>query len=281
MLKKQKNSLLCPQCRRLISSDEPMCPYCGMIRPGAWWKKNPLAMGFSQADKLIRTVMFINIGMFALTLMFKPNLSGISFNPFYFLSPDTGSLILLGATGTLPIDRMQRWWTLISANYLHGGLLHIVFNMLVFRQLATLVIREYGTHRMFAIYTIGGIAGFWVSYLAGIRITIGASAAVCGLIGAILYYGKSRGGIYGQLIYKQVGAWAISIFIFGLIVPGINNWGHGGGLFGGVLAGFLLGYREKEPEKPYHKTLAWVFLLVTLLVLSWAVFSGIYYRLQR
>jgi rhomboid protease GluP len=112
-----------------------------------------------------------------------------------------------------------------------------------------LVIREYGTHRMIVIYTLSGVGGFLVSYLAGVGFTIGASAAVCGLIGAALYYGKSRGGIYGQAVYRQVGGWALGIVLFGLLVPGINNWAHGGGMAAGILMGLLSGIPRTQKGK--------------------------------
>jgi rhomboid protease GluP len=217
--------------------------------------------------------------MYLISLLLNPLFSSLSINPLTFLSPSDTSLLLMGATGTIPIDRYHRWWTVLSANYLHGGILHIFFNMMAFRQLAPLVIREYGVHRMFIIYTIGGIAGFGVSYLAGVRLTIGASAAVCALIGAILYFGKSRGGVYGNAVYRQIGGWAVGLFLFGLLVPGINNWGHGGGFVAGALLGFLLGYQEKVREKFIHKAVAGLCMILTLLILSWAVVSGIYYRM--
>ena len=187
--------------------------------------------------------------------------------------------MVLGATGTLPIDRYHRWWTLLTANYLHGSILHIIFNMLAFYQLAPIIIREFGAYRMFIIYTLGGVGGFFISYLAGISFTIGASASVCGLMGAILYYGKDRGGIYGQALFRQMGGWAISIFLFGFMIPNINNWGHAGGIIVGALVAFCLGYKEKYQESFLQKSLAFFCLTATVLTLSWAVFTGIFYRL--
>jgi rhomboid protease GluP len=217
--------------------------------------------------------------MYAISLFLNPLASSLSLNPLTFLSPDNRSLLLLGATGTVPINLYHRWWTLISANWLHGGILHIFFNMMAFRQLALLVIREYGIFRMIIIYTMGGLIGFLVSYFAGVTLTIGASAAVCALIGALLYYGKSRGGVYGRTIYRQIGGWAVALFLFGFLVPGINNWGHGGGVIAGGLLGFLLGYAEKAKENLVHKTIAAACVIVTLTTLGWAVVSGIFYRI--
>jgi rhomboid protease GluP len=130
---------------------------------------------------------------------------------------------------------------------------------------------------MLVIYTLGGVFGLVLSFLAGVRFTIGASAAVCGLIGAILYYGKSRGGIYGRNLFSQIGGWAITIFVFGLIVPGINNWGHGGGMAAGALLGFLLGYQEKKRENIRHKFLGASCVILTATVLAWAALSSIFY----
>jgi rhomboid protease GluP len=151
--------------------------------------------------------------------------------------------------------------------------------MAVFRQIAPLIIREYGPHRMFILYMAGGVFGFLISFLAGVHVTIGASAAVCGLIGAAIYYGKSRGGVYGQAIYKQIGGWAVAILILGLIIPGINNWGHAGGFLAGIGCGALLGYIERKPEASWHRTLALVFALLTIAVLGWAVATSLHYRI--
>ena len=279
MPRNPRHSFLCPNCRKLISSDESQCPYCGMTNPGSWWKNNAWLRVFFDADQLIKAIIFANIGMYIITLLIEPGLSSLSMNPFSFLSPANSSLLLLGATGTIPIDRLHRWWSLVSANFLHGGILHILFNMVAFKQLSLLVTREYGNYRMFVIYMLSGIFGFWVSYLAHVAFTMGASAAVCGLMGSALYYGKSRGGIYGKTIYQQVGTWALVVFLFGLIAPGINNWAHGGGLVAGFLLSFLLGYQEKKPERFFHKTIAGLCAFITILILVWATISGFYYRI--
>jgi rhomboid protease GluP len=269
--------MLCPNCRRLINVAEPNCPYCGIANPGSWWK-SIWSRGFSNAEDLIRLVVYVNVAMFILSLLVNPRLSSLSFNPFGLLSPDSRSLILLGATGTIPIEQLHRWWTLLSANYLHGGILHILFNMMALKQIGPLISQEYGTSRMFAIYTISGAFGYLLSYFAGVSLTIGASAAVCGLLGAALYYGKARGGAYGGMIYSQIGGWVIGIFLFGLLVPQVNNWGHGGGLVAGVLLGLLLGYNEKNTESLFHRFLAGMCLILTAMVLIWAVATGIFYK---
>jgi len=272
----EKKSMLCPSCRKLISSYEERCPCCGISNPGSRWKKSLPARILNNPQDMIKIIIYTNIVFYALTILLNPSKMGISMNPLTFLSPSNNSLFLFGATGTIPIDRLDWWWTLVSASYLHGGLLHIFFNMMALRQLGPFVIHEYGLNRFFTIYTLTGIAGFYVSYLAGIPFTIGASASICGLIGATLYYGKSRGGFYGDAIFKQVMGWVIFLGIFGFIVPGINNWGHGGGIVSGLLLGFILGYNESKMESQLHRTLALGCIFLTAGILLWAVLHAVY-----
>jgi rhomboid protease GluP len=162
----------------------------------------------------------------------------------------------------------------VSANYLHGGIFHLIFNLMALKQIAPLVSNEYGTSRMFTIYTFGGVIGYTISYFAGVPFTIGASAAVCSLIGALLYYGKSRGGAYGSSVYREVSGWVVSLFVFGLIFPGINNWGHGGGIIGGIVVGAIIGYNERRRENNFDHVLALMSGATTAVILAWAVVSA-------
>jgi rhomboid protease GluP len=270
MENQKRHSVLCPNCRRLISMDETQCPYCGLRNPGSRWKSNLWTGSLLSADNLVRNIIYLNAAMFILSIIISPSATQFSMSPFGFLSPGSQSLLLLGATGRIPIDAYHRWWTVISANYLHGSILHILFNMMALRQIGPLIIQEYGGYRTFAIYTISGVGGYLVSYFAGVSFTIGASAAVCGLIGAAIFYGKHRGGVFGQAVYQQVGGWAIGIFAFGFLVPGINNWAHGGGLIFGILTGFLFGYHEKNAENYYHRVVAGICVVATIGALVWS-----------
>ena len=277
----KNNSQLCPGCRKLISRSETTCPFCGLKNPSSRLKNNVLVTALSDDVQLITMLISVNVIMFVLSIVIDPQLGQMNFSPFNFLSPSNQSLLVLGSTGTIPLFQLHHWWSLLSANYLHGSLLHILFNMLALRQLAPLVIQEFGANRMILIYTLGGVGGFFLSSLAGVRFTIGASASLCSLIGAMLYYGKSRGGIYGQNIFSQIGGWALGIALFGFMVPGINNWGHGGGMVAGVLLGYLLGYREKKRENFGHKILAIFCIGVSVLILLWSCFNGMLFLLFK
>jgi rhomboid protease GluP len=272
-----RRSILCPNCRKLISIDEPLCPYCGISRPGSWWKTVFLNLFSLTAYNIIKSLIIVNAVLFVTSVLLSSSGLSTSANPMRLLAPSNNILLLMGATGTIPIERLHRWWTLVSAGYLHGGILHIFFNMFVLFQIGPLVLQEFGFYRFIIVYAVGGVIGFWVSYLAGIPFTIGASASLMALIGALLYYGKSRGGVFGQSLFRQLFGWVIGIGLFGLLVPGINNWGHGGGLVGGITLGYLLGYNDKNQETYLHKFFAVICIITTGIILLWAVLSTIYY----
>jgi rhomboid protease GluP len=284
----RNNALLCPGCRKLISRDVPACPHCGLAHPGSSWKANWWTQKLLSADGLIKAIIYTNVGFYVLALLLDPRGFSFSMNPLNFLSPASNSLFILGATGRYPIDQIWPnitglpgvgWLTLITANFLHGSLLHILFNMLVLRQLGQLTITEFGIYRMLIIYLTSGVGGFYLSYLAGVPFTIGASAAVCGLIGALIYFGKARGGVYGNMVYRQIGGWAIGLIIIGFL-PGINNWGHAGGFLTGIGVAFLVGYQERRPETFAHKAIAGVGTLVTLAVLAASAGFAVFYTIS-
>jgi rhomboid protease GluP len=274
MSPRERTSLLCPNCRKLISADEPACPYCGLSKPGA---RNFLYGGLNNLSwDITQIIIYLNGGFYILSLLLSAANITLSANPFTLLSPSQEGLFILGATGTIPIAGFGRWWTLISASFLHGSLMHIFFNMMALRQLGPFVVQEYGLHRFVIIYTVTGVTGFMLSYLAGVPFTIGASACICGLIGAILYYGKSRGGFYGEAIYKQALGWVVGLVIYGLLFSGINNWAHGGGVASGILFAWWLGYLEERRETILHKTLAQGCIVLTGLVLLFVIFQTAY-----
>jgi len=270
-----QRSISCPRCGRLIDGAQSSCAWCGAKRPGVW-SKIVASTRDQDGDALVKAIIAANVAFYLLSLLLSRH-RGFSANPLRFLSPDQNSLLLLGATGTVPVVELGRFWTLISASYLHGGLLHIIFNMMALRQIGPWVSAEFGPSRMFIIYTLSGVVGYLASCFAGIAFTIGASASVCGLIGALYFFGKSRGGNYGAAVSREVSGWLISLVLFGLVMPGINNWGHGGGIVGGALLGKLLGYRERGPESTAQRLLALLCMLATVVILGFAGYLSLAY----
>ena len=198
--------------------------------------------------------------LYALSLILDPSGIHISGDLLSILSPSNQALYRLGMGGAVSMAA-GHWWTLLTANYLHGGLLHILFNMLWLRQIGPLVEELYGSSRFIALYTLAGVFGSLTSVLAGTYFFIGASGAILGLFGALLYYGRSRGGTFGSMIFRQMLIWAIIAFAIGFFIPGVDNWGHFGGLVIGLATGWLLGYQERGRQKLFHHLLAFAAVL--------------------
>jgi rhomboid protease GluP len=163
----------------------------------------------------------------------------------------------------VPVFRFGRWWTILSASWLHAGVLHILFNVMWIRQLAPAVAELYGPGRTVIAYTVAGVCGFLASTLAGqylwfmppilrgAGLTVGASASIFGLLGALVYYGRRSGS---SLVHGQAMSWAVTMFLFGLIMPGVDNFAHAGGFVGGFVAGRLMD--PLKPERVDHIIIA-------------------------
>jgi rhomboid protease GluP len=196
-----------------------------------------------------------------------------------FLSPASNALFLLGASGAVPIFGYDRWWTIFSAGWLHGGLIHIVMNLLWVRQLAPVVADVYGPGRAIIIYVISSAVGFTLSSVAfflplgplrGAHLTVGASAPIFGLLGALVCYGRMGGS---SMINAQAKSYALMLFLFGLIIPGVDNFAHAGGFIGGyVMARWLNPFK---PERLDHLVWAVILLLVTLMSIGVSLLTGL------
>src|SRR5260370_792047 len=114
----------------------------------------------------------------------------------------------------------------------------------------------FGRARLVVIYTAAGALGFALSNLVGIRFTLGASGAVFGLLGAMVAYGRSRGGAFGVAVLRQYGQWALFMFIASFFLAGVNNWGHAGGFAGGSLTPLAFGHLERLPKQALDRLAA-------------------------
>ncbi len=265
-------SILCPNCGKLISSTAGECMHCGTKNPNLWGFSEILRKFFGRQLSLVPIIVTTCIALYILSIALDPSAIFQTRGFLGFLSPTTNSLVNLGMTGAYPISR-GHWWTLITAIYLHGSILHIIFNTLWIRQLGPTVEELFGTSRSFMIFTISGALGFVLSTFAGNYFTIGASGSIFGLLGALVYYGRKRGGSFGTAVYKQTGQWAIVLFIFGFLFPGIDNFAHGGGFIGGYLTASLLGFIEIKKENRTHQLLALGAIGITILAFLLAILS--------
>ena len=238
------------------------------------WGFGPLAGRLIGRLDFAHAVTIACVVAFVASILLDPRAAmSVPRSPFDLLSPSHRALVTLGMTGELAW-RQGWWWTLITAIYLHGSLLHIVFNLLWVRQLAPAVEQLFGTARLVVIFTAGGVAGFVLSNIASGAWTIGASGAVFGLLGAMVAYGKSRGGTFGTAVFRQYGQWAVLMFIFGFFMAGVNNWGHAGGFAGGYLAALAVGHGERRAERGLDRVAALATVGLTVVSFALALWNG-------
>ena len=274
MFRKTSGAILCPSCGRLTNAEAPVCLGCGRRNPGLWGFAGPLGRVLRRWD-FTNAVTVVCVALYVLSLVLDPTAAFRPRGLFDVFSPSGRMLSLLGMTGTFAWAD-GRWWTLLTAIYLHGSLLHILFNVLWIRQLGPAVQELYGPARLVVIFTVGGVAGFALSNLVGIPFTIGASGAIFGLLGAMVAYGRKRGGAFGGLMLRQYGQWALVLFIFGFFMAGVNNFAHAGGFLGGLLAGLVLSPAEYRTETHVERVLAALLVLATAAAFAlqlWSVLS--------
>jgi len=148
----------------------------------------------------------------------------------------------LGAKGNEAI-RAGQLWRFFTPMLLHGSILHIGFNMYALNAFGAGLERRYGHGRFLLLYILGGFAGTVFSFLFTRAYSIGASGAIFGLIGAegiFLYQNRKLfGARVGRAINNVVFVVAINLFLG--LQPGIDNWGHVGGLMGGLIFAWFAG----------------------------------------
>jgi len=282
VFKRQRTgSVICTSCGVLVGVGDERCYNCNRWNPGLWgWAPAFRALG--QDLGFVPFVIGTCIVVYALMLVFSRG-SIETNNMFALFSPSPTAMVVFGASGSYPMFALDRWWTVLSAGWLHAGPLHIFFNMLAARQLAPAVADLFGPGRMTIIYIAGSVTGFTLSSLAGVFIpgvpfigggafTVGASASISGLIGAILAYGhRSGSGIARSYAMQNV----VMLVIMGALIPFVDNWAHLGGFGGGYLTARTLD--PLKAERIDHLAIAVVLLAVSILSVGWSVVHAFYF----
>jgi rhomboid protease GluP len=270
---------VCPGCGSLVGVRDDKCYTCGRANPGLWGFA-PALRRLSNEFAFAQVVVGTCVTLWVATLLMSGGAIGGD-SLLSALQPSSRVLILFGASGAYPVFVRGAWWTVLSAGWLHAGILHIGMNMYWVWQMGPAITELFGTARSVIIYTAGSIAGFALSSIAGAflpdlpllhaaGLTLGASAPVFGLIGAMYHYGRSGSNIVRQMAVSIM----IQAVIFGFLVPGIDNYAHLGGFAGGyVTSSFLnpMGTRERGD----HWLIAVGCLVATALAIVFSIVRGL------
>lgn len=161
------------------------------------------------------------------------------------LWPSGAQLILWGANEGARIILRHEYWRLITSAFVHGGFIHVALNMWSLLAIGPLVERLYGNAAFAVIYLAAGIGGAIASVAASpVRVSVGASGAICGVLGALLAFLLVHRRAIPALVLKPLRANALGYVVFiailGAVVPNIDQEAHLGGLATGFVVGFLL-----------------------------------------
>ncbi len=255
-------------------ADEPTPSYgeAHLIPQPGYRLRLPLGM-----PRAVWVIMAINIAVFlvpALLDLLGVRIAGMLPSDY---------VLALGAKSNAAIAQRGEYYRLLTAMFLHAGLLHIGFNTYALYALGPEAERLYGTPRFLALYVIAGLAGSVASYAFTARPGVGASGAIFGLIGglAAFYYASRR--LLGEISRQQIGS-LITVVLINLFIgfssPLIDNSAHVGGLIGGMVVGWLLAPRFEVDERLYPPIvvrrslpLAWPGTLAFLGSLGWLVMT--------
>jgi len=263
---------MCPHCRAFITNKDKVCPYCNE-------RVGPRAIDLRDTSALVgglipharfntMVILVVNFGLYLATTIYSMKAG----NQSAFMSLDSRTLLSFGAKFG-PFIAAGQWWRLVTAGFLHGGLLHILMNSWVLFDLGAEVEQIYGASRMWVIYLLSSVGGFFVSDLWNpMAPSIGASAGLAGLIGAMIALGLMHSGAAATAIRSHYIRWAVYLMIWSFFFPGIDMAAH----VGGMAAGFGLGYvarlprYEGAPVEQFWRVAGWLCLLIAVLsFLSW------------
>jgi rhomboid protease GluP len=259
---KPQRPRLCPSCGTLVGSTSSKCHMCGAnVNYSFAAASKTLARFLPQTSPATYSILAICCVMYALSFVITMKVSGGAGAGGGLMS--LGGIasqvsFRLGASLPLPYN-MSQPWRLITAIFLHGGLLHIGFNMWVLMDIGPMVEEMYGSARYLFLFVVTGAVGYLVSSALG-HFSVGASGSLLGLIGVILAATTGRTSYAARALRSALIRWLIYIAVFGLLMAGTDNAAH----FGGLAAGYLLGrvMADRTPadlaERRRAEALGWV-----------------------
>jgi len=197
----------------------------------------------------------------------------IAFFASYILSDFNFSAYNLLRMGGLysPLVKNGEIWRLITSGFLHGGLLHLLFNMYSLYLIGIQIENFIGKWKYLAIYFVSMIcAGLMSSVITPDVVSVGASGALFGLLGSLVYFGFHYRLYLGSVLKNQIIPLIVLNLFLGFTMSGIDNAAHIGGLIGGLLIAMALGVQKKEATK--EKINGWITLLIYVAFLIYLLF---------
>ena len=268
---------LCPACGTLVGISATRCHECGAnlsFSLAALSKKLSALFGEHEAP-VTSALLVANIFMFGVTwLALAGHAESGGLRILWGMGGETS--YRLGASAGYPIFYQHQWYRLITAMFLHGGLIHIGFNMMSLMQLGPALEELYGSSRYLFLYVVTGAFGFLVSAFFG-NFSLGASGALLGMVGAMLAVTTKRGGMFMRDLRSRLITSVVILFMLGFSRMGLDNYAH----FAGLAMGFVIGkvFADRPPMNPREHRRAYLLgWLAGIAVAASFVFMVLHYR---
>ena len=198
----------------------------------------------------IMTYVLIFINVLVFILMLSPGIYNNFINLFenYYVNVKSGEV-----------------YRLVTSMFLHGNSIHLFFNMYALYVIGPEIERYYGPFKFLIIYLLSGVIGSLFSAVLITSPSIGASGAIFGLFGALLYFGFNYRATLDGYLKGQIIPLILINLLVGLIVPGIDIAAHIGGLIGGLLISLMVGIKGfNKKNHTLHGLLMSIILIVSL-----------------
>jgi rhomboid protease GluP len=272
----QPRPKICPACGALVGISATRCHECGAnLRFSLAAINKQLSGIFGEHEAPVTTALLIaNILMFGISWMAAAAGGGGGLSILWGMGGET--MYRLGASFGPPIFYGHEWWRLITAMFLHGGLIHIGFNMMALMQFGPALEELYGSARYLFLYVVTGAFGFLVSAFFG-NLSIGASGALLGLVGMMLAITSKRGGAYMRDLKSRLITSVVILFVLGFSGMGMDNYAHGAGLASGFVLGKIFADRRpmNSKERRTAYALGW---LAGIVIIASFVLMLMHYR---
>src|ERR1022692_708736 len=241
------------------------------VMPTPWVRRGESSIGLTQIIFGINAAVFLGMALSASTIMDFP----------------LRELVHWGANFG-PLTLSGEWWRLLTNVFVHGGIIHIAFNMWCLWNLGALCESLYGRWTYAAIYILCGLGASLasVAWHPGTP-SVGASGAIFGLAGALIAafklgeFSVPRAALSGTL--RSLGAFVVYNLVFGFALPGIDNTAHIGGLITGLIVGALIALIAPHSDPPLRRVAVFLAVIVALagVAIGSAHYRGFPLRLGR
>lgn len=274
----QRRPQICPSCGTLVGISATRCHECGTNLNFSMAAVNKKLSGIfgDHAAPITTALLIANIMMLGLCWVAISSQGGGGGLQILWGMGRQPALYRFGTSFLPPMILQHEWYRLITAMFLHDGLIHIGFNMMALMQFGPALEELYGSSRFLFIYVVTGAFGFLVSAFFG-NYSLGASGALLGLVGVMLAITTKRGGSYMRELRSRLIGSVVTLFVLGFMGFGMDNYAHGGGL----VCGFVLGkiFADRQPMNDRERKVAFVLgWLGGLAIVASFVFMILHYR---